>query len=78
VGKVVQPLQSVNCHYSHAHGHERHGTCTRLVGFLVRLVLVWVYLGRVGMQRVEACEHSHVFGATRVRLVSLGRFWLQG
>jgi hypothetical protein len=25
VDKVVQPLQSVNCHDSHAHGHERHG-----------------------------------------------------
>jgi hypothetical protein len=25
VGKVVQPLQSVNYHDSRAHGHERHG-----------------------------------------------------
>jgi hypothetical protein len=33
VGKVVQPLQSVNYHDSHAHGHERHGPFTRLVGF---------------------------------------------
>jgi hypothetical protein len=33
VGKVVQPLQSVNCHDSRAHGHERHGPFTRLVGF---------------------------------------------
>jgi hypothetical protein len=33
VGKVVQPLQSVNCHDSHAHGHEQHGPFTRLVGF---------------------------------------------
>jgi hypothetical protein len=32
VGKVVQPLQSVNCHDSRAHGHERHGPFTRLVG----------------------------------------------
>jgi hypothetical protein len=32
VGKVVQPLQSVNCHDSHAHGHERHGPFTQLVG----------------------------------------------
>jgi hypothetical protein len=31
-GKVVQPLQSVNCHDSHAHGHERYGPFTRLVG----------------------------------------------
>jgi hypothetical protein len=34
VGKVVQPLQSVNCHDSHAHGHERHGPFTRLVGLV--------------------------------------------
>jgi hypothetical protein len=33
VGKVVQPLQSVNCLDSHAHGHEQHGPFTRLVGF---------------------------------------------
>jgi hypothetical protein len=33
VGKVVQPLQSVNCHDSHAHGHERHGPFTQLVGY---------------------------------------------
>jgi hypothetical protein len=32
VGKVVQPLQSVNCHDSHAQGHERHAPFTRLVG----------------------------------------------
>jgi hypothetical protein len=31
MGKVVQPLQSVNCHDSHAHGHERQGPFTRLV-----------------------------------------------
>jgi hypothetical protein len=33
VGKVVQPLQSVNCHDSCAHGHEQHGPFTRLVGY---------------------------------------------
>jgi hypothetical protein len=32
VGKVVQPLQSVNCHDSCAHGHEWHGPFTQLVG----------------------------------------------
>jgi hypothetical protein len=38
-----------------------------------------IYLGRVVMQQVEAGEHSHdFFWDTRVRLVSLGRFWLQG
>jgi hypothetical protein len=38
--KVVQPLQSVNCHDSCAHGHERHGPFTQLVGILVGMV--WV------------------------------------
>jgi hypothetical protein len=33
VGKVVQPLQSVNYHDSCAHVHERHGPFTRLVGY---------------------------------------------
>jgi hypothetical protein len=33
VGKVVQPLQCVNCHDSHAHSHELLGPFTRLVGF---------------------------------------------
>ncbi len=33
MGKVVQPLQSVNCHDSHAHGHERHRPFTQLVGY---------------------------------------------
>jgi hypothetical protein len=41
VGKVVQPLQSVNCHDSCAHGHEQHGPFTRLVG----VWLVWFRLG---------------------------------
>jgi hypothetical protein len=29
----MQPLQSVNCHDSRAHGRERHGPFTRLVRF---------------------------------------------
>jgi hypothetical protein len=33
MGKVVQPLQSVNYHNSRAHSHERHGLFTLLVGF---------------------------------------------
>jgi hypothetical protein len=37
----VQPLQSVNCHDSRAHGYERHEPFTRLVGTLVG-ILVWV------------------------------------
>jgi hypothetical protein len=40
VGKVVQPLQSVNYHNSHAHGHELHGPFTRLVGGLVGTIRV--------------------------------------
>jgi hypothetical protein len=40
VGKVVKPLQSVNYHDRHAHGHERHGPFTRLVGGLVGMVRV--------------------------------------
>jgi hypothetical protein len=32
VGKVVQPLYSVNYHDSRTHGQERHGPLTRLVG----------------------------------------------
>jgi hypothetical protein len=43
VGKVVQPLQSVNCHDSRAHGHERLGPFTRLVG------MVWVGFSRSGL-----------------------------
>jgi hypothetical protein len=35
MGKVVRPMQSVNCHDSRAHGHKRHGPFTRLVGILV-------------------------------------------
>jgi hypothetical protein len=50
VGKVVQPLQSVNYHDSRAHGHERHGPFTRLVGvWLVWFGLGWVYFGLVGL-----------------------------
>jgi hypothetical protein len=41
----VQPLQSVNCHDSHAHGHERYGPFTRLVGF------GWVRPARFGSSR---------------------------
>jgi hypothetical protein len=43
VGKVVQPLQSVNCHDSCGHGHERHGPFTRSVG------MVWVGSSRSGL-----------------------------
>jgi hypothetical protein len=90
VGKVVQPLQSVNCHDSRAHSHERHGPLTRLVGFC------WFGSGRVlGLEsfgyrgetcelcldssgyRGETCELCLVL-TTGVRPVSSVWFWLQG
>jgi hypothetical protein len=62
VGKVVQPLQSVNYHDSRAHGHERHGPFIRLVGILVGMV--WVGSSRSGL-----------WYAASVKSVCL--FWLQ-
>jgi hypothetical protein len=61
VGKVVQPLQSVNCHDSRAHSHERHGPFTRLVGF------GWVISAEFESSR------SGSWYATGVKLVCL--FW---
>jgi hypothetical protein len=71
----VQPLQSVNCHDSHAHGHERHGPFTRLVEF------GWFGSGQVlGLDsfgyRGETCELCLVL-ATWVRPMSSVWFWLQ-
>jgi hypothetical protein len=68
VGKVVQPLQRVNCHDSRAHGHERYGPFTRLVGY------GWFGSGQVlGLDgfcyRGETCELCLVL-ATEVRPVS--------
>jgi hypothetical protein len=62
VGKVVQPLQSVNYHDSRAHGHERHGPFTRLVRILV------------GMVRVGSSQ-SGLWYAAGVKYVCM--FWLQ-
>jgi hypothetical protein len=62
VGKIVQPLQSVNSHDCRAHGHERHGPLTRLVGGLVGMV-------RVGSSR------SGSWYAAGAKLVCM--FWLQ-
>jgi hypothetical protein len=47
-GNVVQPLQSVNCHDSRAHDHERHGPFTRLVGVFWLGSLVWVGASQSG------------------------------
>jgi hypothetical protein len=68
MGKVVQPLQSVNCHDSRAHSHEQHGPLTRLVGY----GCFWSgqVLGLDGFcYRGETCELCLVL-ATRVRPVS--------
>jgi hypothetical protein len=52
VGKVVQPLRSVNCHDSRAHDHEQHGPFTRLVGF-----------GWVGAARFESSRSGSGYAA---------------
>jgi hypothetical protein len=86
VGKVVRPLQSVNCHDSHAHSQERHGPFTRLVEF------GWFgsrrVLGLVGLATWVRPVSSIWFGymgetyklclvlATGVRPVSYVWFWL--
>jgi hypothetical protein len=74
MGKVVQPLQSVNCHDSRAHDHERHGPFTRLVGLdLSGLSLVSLVHGMQQVRRLCAC-----FGlATGGMPMSVGHFWLQ-
>jgi hypothetical protein len=58
----VQPLQSVNYHDSHAHGHEQHGPFTRLVGF-----------GWVGFAGVESSRSGpwYAAGAKPVCMVCL-------
>jgi hypothetical protein len=79
VGKVVQPLQSVNCHGSYAHGHERHGPFTRLVE-------VWLFgsSGVTGSSQFGLWYAAGVMPvcmvilATGVRHVSSVWFWLQG
>jgi hypothetical protein len=77
VGKVVQPLQSVNYHDSRVHGHERHGPFTRLVGvwlvFIYRVFwvqLVWFVI----CSSFEASVHGLAIGGMPV---SIGWFWLQ-
>jgi hypothetical protein len=62
MGKVVQPLLSVNCHDSCAHGHEQYGPFTQLVGF-----------GWVGSIGVESCR-SVSWYASSVKLVYI--IWL--
>jgi hypothetical protein len=59
VGKVVQPLQSVNCHDSRAHGHERHGPFTYLAGSLVGTV--WVGSSRSGLWCAAGVKHVCMF-----------------
>jgi hypothetical protein len=80
VGKIVQPLQSVNCHDSRAHGHERHGPFTRLVG-------IWL-VGSSGLTGSSYFGSWYATGvkpvcmvlglATGVRPMSFVQIWLQG
>jgi hypothetical protein len=64
VGKVVQPLQSVNYHDSHAHGHERHGPFTRLVG-------IWL----VGTVQVGSSRSSSWYAAGAKPVCMFGYWW---
>jgi hypothetical protein len=82
VGKVVQPLQSVNCHDNCAHSHEQYEPFTRLVGFgwvgSVGFDSSWSISGYAEVRslcawfgyRWNACERWSVL-ATRVPHVSL-------
>jgi hypothetical protein len=92
VGKVVQPLKSVNYHDSRAHGHERHGPFTQLVGEWFG----WFWLGLLwsslfgSWYAAGAKPKCMVLGSgyrgetyelcsvlvTMVRLVSSVQFWL--
>jgi hypothetical protein len=76
VGKVVQPLQSVNCHDSRAHDHERHGPFTRLVGILVA-ILVWVGSSRSRLWCAAGVKTGCMCLATGGMSVSVGHLWLQ-
>jgi hypothetical protein len=64
VGKVVQPLQSVNCHDSRAHGHERHGPFTRLVE-------IWL----VGTVRVGSSRSGSWYAASVKPVCMFGYRW---
>jgi hypothetical protein len=59
MGKVVHPLQSVNCLDSRAHGHEWHGPFTRLVGNLVGTV--WIGSSRSGLWYVAGAKPVCMF-----------------
>jgi hypothetical protein len=59
MGNVVQPLQNVNYHDSRAHGHERHGPFTGLVGILVGIV--WVGSSQSGLWYVAGAKPMCVF-----------------
>jgi hypothetical protein len=55
----VQPLQSVNCHDSRAHGHERHEPFIRLVENLVETV--WVGSSRSGLWYAAGAKSVGIF-----------------
>jgi hypothetical protein len=77
VGKVVQPLQSVNCHDSRAHGHERHWPFTWLVRFFWLGSLVWVGSSRSGYG-VQQVWNLGACLATGGMPVSFDRFMATG
>jgi hypothetical protein len=60
----VQPLQSVNRHDSLAHGHERHGPFTRLVG-------IWL----VGTVRVGSSQSGSWYIAGGKSVCMFGYRW---
>ncbi len=75
----MQPLQSVNCHDSRAHGHERHGPFTRLVGISGLGFLDWdLWFGLCLVDLVMVCSRCeawvHVL-ATGGMPVSVDHFW---
>jgi hypothetical protein len=89
----MQPLQSVKCHDSRAHGPEQHGSFTRLVG--IWFGWFWLRLPRsslfgswyVGgakpvcmvLDLATGVRHvSFLVLATGVRPMSYVWFWLQG
>jgi hypothetical protein len=69
VGKVVQPLQSVNCHDSRAHGHERQGPSHSLWSMVGLAAGVRPVSSIWFSYRVETCELCLVL-AIGVRPVS--------